>query len=75
MIVSQVIAPERVNLNLVFEAFGNTIKHVTLGFTPLEPEQYEESEITDPDNNLFVMGKATEEFQSQKLMIPVLAYT
>lgn len=73
--LSQVFAPEVVDLDKVFDAFGKEIKHVTLEFTPLNSEDYVQTEITDPDDNLFVMGKDVELFEKEKVMIPVLAHT
>lgn len=73
--LSQVFAPEVIDLDKVYEAFGKEIKHVKLEFTPLNPESYVQTEILDPDDNLFVMGKDVELFEKQKVMIPILAHT
>lgn len=73
--LSQVFASETVDLDKVFQAFGKEINHVTLEFTPLNPESYVQTEITNPDDTLFVMGKDVELFEKQKVMIPVLAHT
>lgn len=73
--LSQVFAPEVIDLDKVYEAFGKEIKHVTLEFTPLNSESYVQTEILNPDDNLFVMGKDVEMFEKQKIMIPVLAHT
>lgn len=73
--LSQVFAPSKIDLDKVFEAFGKEIKHVTLEFTPLNPEEYVQTEITNPDDTLFVMGKDVERFEQQKVMIPVLSHT
>lgn len=71
----QVISSEVIELNKVYEAFGSEITHVTLGFTPLHPEEYEQIEIVDPDDTFFIMGKDVEQFQLQKIMVPVLSHT
>lgn len=73
--LSQIFASETVDLDKVFQAFGKEINHVTLEFTPLNPESYVQTEITNPDDTLFVMGKDVELFEKQKVMIPVLAHT
>lgn len=73
--LTQVFADHVVDLDKVFEAFGKDIHHITLGFTPLKPEEYVETEITDPDDNLFIMGNAAGDFESMKCMVPLLSHT
>lgn len=75
LVLCQVYAPEKVDLDQVYKAFGKDVKHVTLEFTPLDSMGYVQNEITDPDEVLFVLGKDVQLFQEQKLKVPVLAHT
>lgn len=62
------------NINEIIEAFGDTIKTVTLGFTPMEKDEFTMSEVHEEDTTLFLLGKDFDDFEQRKVMFPVLGH-
>lgn len=54
--------------------FGEDIREIVLGFTPVETEGYEITEVREEDCTFFVKGKALEVIAAEKLRIPSLAH-
>ena len=61
-------------LDDVIRAFGEKIRYVTLGFTPLNTEGYTACEIQEDDTTLFVKGKSLTGFNKYKIMFPTLSH-
>jgi predicted N-acetyltransferase YhbS len=60
--LQQVFAEQKVDLDKIIASFGEEIKNVVLGFSPLENNGWEMSELHEEDTTLFVKGKIFEEF-------------
>lgn len=74
LLIDMVIAHKEMDLNAVVEAFGKEIHKVRLGFTPKSAVGFEVQEVKEADCTLFVKGKGFEEFETARIMFPVLAH-
>lgn len=61
-------------LDQVIELFGKGIRHVTLGFVPMDPEKYEVTEVHEEDCTLFIKGSALKIMEQERLRIPSLSH-
>lgn len=61
-------------LDTVIGLFGNDIKKVTLGFVPMDTENYEAAEVDEEDCTFFIKGEGLEVIAKEKLRIPSLAH-
>ena len=61
-------------LDDIIRAFGEEIRYVTLGFTPLNTEGYTACEIQEDDTTLFLKGKSLTGFNKHKIMFPTLSH-
>ena len=62
------------NLNEVVGLFGKDVKHITLGFTPVDTEKYEVKELREEDTTFFIKGKAMDIICLERLRIPSLSH-
>lgn len=74
LIIFNVFSPDYSDIKQIIEAFGNKIKTVTLGFTPLEKNGFVISEVHEENTTLFLMGKDFDSFEQKKLMFPILGH-
>lgn len=74
LLVHNVFSEAPVDLDQVFRAFGENIKHVTLGFVPQDTKHYSCSKIREEDTTLFVKGKGFNGFEQDKIMFPTLSH-
>ncbi|MBQ9887207.1 MAG: GNAT family N-acetyltransferase [Lachnospiraceae bacterium] len=74
LLIHNVFSEKPVKLDKVIEAFGSEIKHVELGFTPYDCEDYDCELINEEDTTFFVKGKLLEGFENAKLMFPTLSH-
>ena len=58
----------------VFALFGEEIRQVTLGFTPMDQATYQAKELQEEDCTLFIKGDALEIIEQNKLRIPSLSH-
>ena len=71
--LQQVFSEQKVDLDKIIVAFGEKIRNVKLGFSPLETTGWEMSELQKEDCTFFVKGEIWRDFE--KLMISVLSHT
>ena len=62
------------NLDEVISLFGENIKKVTLGFTPLDENVYDIEEFREEDCTFFILGEALKVMEKEMLRIPTLAH-
>ncbi|GFZ33048.1 acetyltransferase [Clostridium zeae] len=74
LLINQIIANHKVNLETVISSFGSGIKKVTLGFTPYNIIGYTINEYHEDDCTLFIFGKDLDIIESKKLMFPTLSH-
>lgn len=74
LFIKQIIASNKVNLELVISSFGSYIKRVTLGFTPYNEGGYNIGEYHKEDCTLFILGKDLEIIENRKLIFPDLSH-
>lgn len=74
LLIHNVFSETPADLDRVIRAFGEEIKHVTLGFVPQDTEHYIISKIQEEDTTLFVKGKGFNEFEQDKIMFPTLSH-
>lgn len=74
LVLFHVFSSNTLDINQIIEAFGNKIKTVTLGFTPIERNGFTISEINKEDTTLFLLGKDFDNFEQDKIMFPILGH-
>lgn len=74
LLIHNVFSETPADLDRVIRAFGEDIKHVTLGFVPQDTEHYIISKIQEEDTTLFVKGKGFNGFEQDKIMFPTLSH-
>lgn len=72
--IFNIFSSDNCDFNQIIEAFGNTIKTVTLGFTPLEKDGLIMSEVHEENTTLFLLGKDFDDFEQRKIMFPILGH-
>lgn len=76
LVISMVISPEknRVDLKELAKGFGPEIKKVTLGFSPVDREGMDVTELEADDCTFFVRGEKWKVVEEKELMVPGLAH-
>jgi len=74
LFIHGVFSEEKIQLDEIIKAFGNTIKRVTLGFVPDEGEGFLSMIKKEKNTTLFVKGKLFDIFSEQRLMFPTLSH-
>ena len=74
VVINQVIAKSLQDLNRIAEGFGPEVRHVVLGFTPVEVTGFTVREMDQDDRTMHVLGAWWPEFEENKLMVPLLAH-
>ena len=74
VVINQVIAKSLQDLNRIAEGFGPEVRHVVLGFTPVEVTGFTVREMDQDDRTRQVLGAWWPEFEENKLMVPLLAH-
>lgn len=74
LLLHNIFAPGPVEIGQIVKSFGNGIRQVRLGFTPMDCGDYTEEPLKEEDCTLFVKGKGFESFALDKLMFPTLAH-
>lgn len=74
LFIHNVFSASLTELDEVIELFGSGIRHVTLGFVPLDAAKYEVTEVHEEDCTLFIKGSALEILEQEKLRIPSLSH-
>lgn len=69
-----ILSEKIVDLDKVFEAFGENIKRVVLGFTPLSADGFETQALKEEETTLFILGSGWEDYRKEKLRFPVLSH-
>lgn len=58
----------------VYPLFGKDISSITLGFTPINTENYEMNELKEEDCTFFIKGNSLLMIEEKKMRIPSLAH-
>lgn len=74
LVIHQVIASHKIDLDTIIGAFGSEIKRVELGFTPSNEEGYNVKELHKEDCTLFILGEDLAKIEEKKLMFPTLSH-
>lgn len=74
LMIHNVFGGEDLSLEQVIAAFGDEVKQVSLGFTPLDQEHFCAREIQEEDSTFFVRGAFFREFEEARLRIPSLSH-
>lgn len=69
-----VFGDKKVNLDKVIAAFGEDVKEVRLGFTPLDKSGYELIPFRADDTTTFVKGECFADYEARKIMFPELSH-
>ena len=75
LFIDQIFSPEKVNLDEIIASFGKDVKKVTLGFTPLDKDEFQREESMDEDTVLYGKGSPLFEIEGLKQRIPTLSHT
>jgi hypothetical protein len=63
-----------INLERVADVFGDAVRKITLGFTPMDAEGFNVSEYREDDCTLFYIGDDLQAVGTKKLMFPALSH-
>ena len=74
LMLHDVFCPNAISLDAVIGAFGAEVKTVTLGFAPLDTEDWDCRELKEEDTTFFVKGDFSRDFSEKKLRIPTLSH-
>lgn len=74
LIVHNIFAREKYPIDDILSAFGSDVKHVALGFTPMDAEGYSVSVFKEEDCTLFVKGSGFDGFERDRVMFPTLSH-
>ncbi|NBJ96242.1 GNAT family N-acetyltransferase [bacterium 1xD8-48] len=74
VLVHNVFSGTLKDLDRVTELFGEKVKEVTLGFTPVEKEKYLVTRHCEEDCTFFIKGAGMKVVEEEKLRIPSLAH-
>ncbi len=74
LLIHNVFSSTLTNLDDVIALFGQDIKEVALGFTPLNVEGYTIENYHEEDCNFFVKGAVFDMMEREKLRIPSLSH-
>lgn len=72
--IQNVFSGKLTELDDILMLFGEDIREVTLGFTPIDTESYQMTELHEEDCTFFVKGKELEIMEREKLRIPALSH-
>lgn len=74
LLLHQVIADHKVDIERVVESFGEEIHKVILGFPPMDNKGYEKQLYMPEDTNFFILGDGLDIIEKNKLMLPILSH-
>lgn len=72
--IQNVFSGKLTELDCILALFGEDIREVTLGFTPIDTESYQVTDFHGEDCTFFVKGKELEIMEKEKLRIPALSH-
>lgn len=74
LIVHQIFSQKKHPIDTILAAFGSDMKHVLLGFTPIDATGYTVSELKEEDCTLFIKGPGFDNFEQDTIMFPTLSH-
>lgn len=74
LLLHQVIADHKVDIERVIESFGEGIHKVVLGFPPIDDGGYEKNIYMPEYTNLFILGDGLDIIEKNRLMFPILSH-
>ena len=72
--IQNVFSGKLTELDDILMLFGEDIREVTLGFTPIDTKSYQMAELHEEDCTFFVKGKELAIMEREKLRIPALSH-
>ena len=69
-----VFASQPMSLDQVISRFGSEIRHVVLGFAPVDSTGYRITALREDDCTFFIKGAVFDSFEREELRIPALAH-
>lgn len=72
--IHNIFSASLTELDEVIKLFGSGIRHVTLGFVPLDAGEYRVTELREEDCTLFIRGSALDILEQERLRIPSLSH-
>lgn len=72
LFIHNVFSKTKVDIDEMIHSFGSEVRHVVLGFTPIDNRDYDVIEVSEEDTTLFVKGIS--DFNKSKSMFPTLSH-
>lgn len=72
--VLQIFGKQKVELARLAKAFGEQVKEIVLGYTPVHKEDLLVREHKEEDSTLFILGDDLQCIEREKMMFPVLSH-
>lgn len=74
LLLHNVFSATLTELDEVLALFGKGVRHVTLGFVPVDTQKYQITELKEEDCTLFIRGDALKIIEQERLRIPSLSH-
>lgn len=74
LLIHNIFSSAPADIGQIVKSFGNGIRQVTLGFTPMDCNGYTKGLRKEEDCTLFLKGKEFEHFAQDGLMFPTLSH-
>jgi len=75
LLLHNIFSSAPADIGQIVKSFGNGIRQVRLGFTPMNCDGYAIEPLQEEDCTLFLKGPGFENFALDKLMFPTLSHT
>ena len=62
------------SMEKIIPLFGKEVKHITLGFTPIDSVNYDMKELKEDDTTFFIKGECLNVIATEKMRIPSLSH-
>jgi len=72
--VHDIFSPEKYPMDDIFAEFGQEVRHIVLGFTPIDRTGYTISAFREEDCSLFVKGREFDGFEEDQVIFPTLSH-
>ena len=70
----QIWGKEEVDITCLAKSFGENIREVVLGYTPVHKDKFSVREYKEEDSTLFILGEGLQCIEREKLKFPIMSH-
>ena len=74
MYLHQIWGKEEVDITCLAKSFGENIREVVLGYTPVHKDKFSVREYKEEDSTLFILGEGLQCIEREKLKFPIMSH-